>query len=780
MKQVRSGRYTKKITRSHAAKRTGKRYFKWFWRLDRKRKIMVIATPFLIFLIATPVLTYLYYARDISDQERLMNRNNTGVVFLDKSGKTFYSVGQAEQRELVPLDSISDDTENALIASEDKEFYRHPVFNPVSIFRAAFTRYGGGSTISQQLAKNTLLSADRSFLRKYQELFMSIAIEQQYSKAEILEMYLNSVYFGENSFGIKDAAKTYFGKTPAQLNTAESAMLIGLLPAPSSYSPISGNKEYARERQVEVLSRMKREGYIDESKESTALKQKLTYAEQDDQYADAPHYVEMVMKELSDKYGYEKVIRSGYRVTTSLDSKLQKSLEKNIQANMEYIKSNNGSNASAVAIDPSNGQIRALVGSANYKNKKWGKVNMATTPRQPASTFKTLYYAGALADGVITPATVLDDKAINIDGWQPQNADRSFRGKVTVRKAISNSLNIPSIEVMQKYGVARSVKQAKALGVTSLDEKRDYGLPLAIGSGEVPLVEMTNAYATLADKGEMHQTSMIISIKNKFDKQIFTAEQSAPSRAISQAGAFMISDILSDNSARANIFGSSLTVPGHTAAVKTGTTDDSKDALTIGYTPSLAIGVWVGNNDNESMYSGGTAMAGPIWKNTMIEALEAKPDQKFDKPSNVVARSTCYGSYGIATNSEQSGTFEEYYLSSALPTKTCTPEKPKLIKICETSTGKTKEIEEDDFNSKLQSKDLEKCKPKEKKPISIEVCEIATGEIVTIDQTAFDASKYSKDTSSCEPPEEDPDPDETTPVETTGSTPRRLPLPGSF
>lgn len=768
-KQVRRGKYTRKVSRTDTIKQSLQRRYKWFKGLSTKKKVAVIAAPILAALIIIPIATYFYYARDISDQERLMNRNNTGVVFLDKNEKTFYSVGRSKQQDLVPLDKISDDMENALVAAEDKDFYNHGGFSILSIMRALFTNLSngdltayGGSTLTQQLAKNTLLSSNKTFLRKYQELAVSIAIEQQYSKDEILGMYLNSVYFGENSFGIQDAAKTYFNKSPAELNLAESAMLVGLLPAPSAYSPISGNQEYARERQTEVLNRMVQNGYITEAERDEALDVKLTYAKQSSEPSIAPHFVEMVLDELSEKYGYEEVMRSGYQVKTTLDTETQKSLNANLQANMPYIEANNGTNASGVAIDPKTGQVLALVGSADYNNEDWGKVNMATTARQPGSTFKAIYYAGALAEGVITPATVLKDKPINIDGYQPQNADRTFRGDVTVRDAINLSLNIPSIEVMQKYGIDKSIQQAKDLGISALDDERDYGLPLAIGSGEVPLLQMTNAYAAFANQGQLTDTSMILSIKDKYNKQIFLAKQPKSTQGISQAGAFLISDILSDNNAKAPIFGDSLVVSGHTTAVKTGTTDENRDALTIGYTPSLAIGVWVGNNDNEIMYNGGSGMAGPIWRGTMSDMLANKPNEQFEKPVSVVQRSTCFSNYGLATNTITNGTFDEYYLSSALPTKTCEPKEP-MIEVCETETGEVIRIKESDFDNKIHSKNTRNCEKPEEEPTTIEVCDLETGEVVTIDEEEFDETRYSKDTETCAPPEGPPDGGSTSP-----------------
>ncbi|MBI3889249.1 transglycosylase domain-containing protein [Candidatus Saccharibacteria bacterium] len=323
---VRQGKFTKRVTPAQHAKRQARRRFRWLRSLSWKKRFLYFGTPVLAFLIVTPMITYLYFARDISDQERLMNRNNTGVV--------------------------------------------------------------------------------------------PIAIEQTYSKDQILDMYLNSAFFGGNSFGIEDAAVTYFGKKPADLTLGESAMLIGILPAPNAYSPLYGNMEYAKERQNTVLKRMLDNGVITEQEKDAALAEALPL-QPVTALADsskAPHYTEMVMKELYDKYGEEKVTRSGYQVTTTLDMNVQNQLQAAIDANMRTINRNGGSNASAVAIDPSTGEVRGLIGSYNWNDENFGKVNMVTTARQPGSSFKPIYYSQALADGTITPATILHDKKTDFGG----------------------------------------------------------------------------------------------------------------------------------------------------------------------------------------------------------------------------------------------------------------------------------------------------------------------------------------------------------------------------
>lgn len=746
---VRMNRYTNLAhnkPKAHAAKTPKKKgLIGWFLGLSRKKKILVLATPVVAFLILVPLITYIILANDIDDPERLMNRNNTGIVLEDMNGKAFYSVGKAEHRDQIPLDQISDTMKNALIASEDHDFYKHGGFSVTGTVRALFTGVGGGSTLTQQLVKNTLLSDQHSYIRKYQELFMSIAVEQHYSKDQILDMYLNSVFFGENAFGIEDAAKLYFGKAPKDLDLAESAMLVGVLPAPNAYSPISGNATYAKERQTTVLSRMVTNGYITEAQKTAALAEPLTYASTPQSINSvAPHFAQMVIDELSQKYGYETVMRSGYQVKTTLDLTAQQDLVNSVNAGMTHINAMGGSNASGIVIDPTTGDIRALVGSADYNNTSWGKVNMVTTARQPGSSFKPIYYSYALANGTITPATVLQDKVIDFGGgYVPRDADHNetSRGQVTVRQALDWSLNIPSIHVMQSYGVSNTLQAAKNLGITSIDPSKDYGLTLALGAAEVPLEQMANAYAAFANQGQQYPLSTIEQVEDKYGKNIFESKP-VGKQVISKQGAYLLSNILSDNKTRSHIFGSSLTVSGHTVAVKTGTTNDDKDAWTIGYNPQYVVGVWVGNNDNTTMLSGGSDMAGPIWRNTMTDLLSGEKDVPFTVPSSIVQRQVCTGSGGLADKAGPN-TYTEYFMSGALPTTSCQAT-PTMINVCDLQSGKVVSIDESTFDSSKQSKDTSNCKPPTE-----QVCDLSTGKIDTINTSDFDSSKYSTDTSNC-------------------------------
>lgn len=679
------------MSASQQVKRHVKKRFRWWRQLSWKKRILVVGGPILAFLILTPILTYLYFARDISDMNRLMNRNNTGIVLYANDGKTpIYTEGHAIHSDLVPLTQISPDMQHALIASEDKNFYQNK--GGVSILGTLRAVYGyvingggsfGGSTITEQLAKITLLGSNRSFLRQFQALSIAVAIENTYTKDQILDMYLNSVYFGENSFGIQDAAKTYFGTTPDKLDLAQSAMLIGVLPAPSAYSPISGNPTYAKERQDTVLSRMVTNDYITNAQKAAAEAEQLTYqpAQSPINSSIAPHFAQMVLDELYAKYGGEEAVtRSGYQVTTTLDANVQNQLNAAVAGNMKTINAYGGHNAAAVAIDPTNGEVRGLVGSYDWNDPNYGKVNVVTSLRQPGSSFKPIYYSQALANGTITPATVLQDVPMNFNGYQPLDADKKFRGDVTVRTALNESLNIPSVEVMQKVGISTAINDAQKLGITSITQNNNYGLSLALGSAEVTPLQMTNVYAAFADGGQQFNNTTIKTIQDKYNDQVFKSSETAK-QVITPQGAFLISNILSDNAAKAPVFGNTLvtydakTRAVKTVAVKTGTTNDDRDAWTIGYTPQLAIGVWVGNNDNTVMQNGSSIMAGPIFTKAMGSIL-AGVDTSFPIPSGVVQKNICTSNHGMAESAVKGQTYLEWFLATALPTTNCTASSP--------------------------------------------------------------------------------------------------------
>lgn len=670
---MRQGRYTKKPSRIRRVRRR----WHWFWRLSLRQKLLVIGLPIVALLIIVPLITYALLARDISDPERLMNRNNTGVELLDINDVAFYSSGTSKPLKRLKLSEISTVTTDALVSSEDKDFYKHSGVSIRGLVAALYANVAsrdatayGGSTLTQQLVKNTLLTSNKNFFRKYQEVAMAIAVDRQYSKEEILDLYINSVYFGEGAFGIDEAAKIYFGKAAKDLTLAEASMLIGVLPAPSAYSPINGDLAKAKVQQERVLRRMVEDKKITEAQKQEALAVQLTYASvQEETISKAPHFVEMVIAELEKKYGEETVKRSGYRVKTTLNLAWQEQAEQIVRDQTAINARSGGRNAAMVAIDPKNGEIRALVGSADYANEQFGKFNVAISPRQPGSSFKPIYFTEALNQRQITPATIMKDEATDFGGYKPDNFDFRFRGDITVRNALAQSLNIPAVKVMDGLGVSNAIETAQRMGISTITKEQDYGLSLALGAAEATPLAMTNAYAAFAAGGQQYEPTTIRQIENKYGENMYT-NNIRPKRVQSEQASYLMSSILSDNAARAPTFGSSLNIAGRQVAVKTGSTDNNHDAWTIGYTPSLAVGVWVGNNENEAMSSGGSAMAGPIWRKSMTTFLGDTRVEEFPRPGGIVEIAICK-SNGLRATGSASNTYNEVFLSGTLPTGSC-------------------------------------------------------------------------------------------------------------
>ncbi len=647
-----------------------------------RRRVMQLAIIGAIVLIAIPLVTYAYYARDIGNRERLMNRNNTGLVLKDRSGTVFYSSGVRSSTDNVPLSAISDDVEKAAVASEDKDFYHHHGFSVRGTGRAMLDNLlhhnasrAGGSTITQQLVKNKLLGSQKNYLRKYQEVAMAVAVERAYDKNDILDMYLNSAYFGDGAFGIDDAAHTYFAKSAANLNLAESSMLVGLLPAPTAYSPVTGDKALAKRMQANVLRKMVATGKITSQQQQAALNTQLSYSNDAKKGGAlyAQHFADMVTDELNKKYGEERVKRSGFTVTTTLDLSMQKTAEQIIKEQVALTTSRGGKNAGLVSIDPKNGQVRALVGSVDYYNKDFGQVNMATALRQPGSSFKPIYYSDAIDRGLVTAATILDDKPTTFGGtYSPHNYDNSYKGKMAVRNALAESRNIPAVQVMQKEGVSNAVKAANRMGITTVNDPNKYGLSLALGTAEVQLLQSTSAYTSFANQGQHYSPVLFTSVTDKYGKTILKPQSPKASKVLSPEAAYIIDSILSDTSARAPTYGTSLNISGHTVALKTGTTNDSRDAWTIGFTPSIVTGVWLGNNENKPMIGlAGGSGAGAIWKRVMTSYLHGKANENFTKPNDIVTIGVCIGTELRADSNSGSGIRTEYFKPGTEPQGSC-------------------------------------------------------------------------------------------------------------
>lgn len=674
-------------------------------------------------LLLIPIFTYIYFASDLKDKETITSRSKTGLTLTDDEGKTFFTFYQPKEVTYIPLSDISKNIQEAVISSEDRNFYTNPGFSLTGMGRAFIRNFlagrivEGGSTISQELVKIALLNSERTVLRKYQELVLATELNRRFSKDDILEMYLNSVYFGEGAFGIENAAQAYFGIPAKELNLAQSALLIGLLPAPSAYSPLSNDPEIALRKQRQVLNAMVEEKYITQEQADTAANTPMVYHPivKEGTNILAPHFALYVKDQLIKKYGEERIIREGFKVKTTLHTPWQDYAEQAVKTQIQYLQRNNASNGAVIAIDPKTGEIKVMVGSYDWNDEKFGTANMTLHPRQPGSSFKPFIYADALEQKIITPATMLKDEPISYGSYKPENYDKTTRGEVTVRRALANSLNIPAVEVMNMVGVPSGLKMAKNLGITTLgNDATKYGLSLVLGSGEVKLLELTNAYAVFADQGVYHSPTAIIEIKNKYDRVLdtndkgffsfitdffapitnfFTGNTTTGKRqALSDDTAYLISSILSDNRARAEEFGGSLTI-SRMAAVKTGTTNDYRDALTVGYTPSLVVGVWVGNNDNTPMDNiAGSLGAAPIWRNLMNTFLAGTAIESFIKPASIVSIPLCLTPGPISSTSAMT----EYFIRGTEPEACSTPTPFPTTKPSDTPTpGPTGEPTDD-------------------------------------------------------------------------------------
>lgn len=637
-----------------------------------KGSIVYLALAILSILIVVPVTTYVYFAKDLQDKERIINRNDIGISLFDQNNKLFFNFYNAKNETYAPLSSISIFMQKAVIAAEDRNFYQNPGFSIQGIFRAFFVNLmarrieEGGSTITQQLVKISLLNPKRDFIRKYQEVVLAYEINRRYSKNEILEMYLNSAYFGEGAFGAESAAKIYFNKNAKDLTLGESSLLIGLLPAPSALSPLSNNPSRAKEKQKIVLREMTEMKLITKEQANFAYSQPLEYNINNKEInVLAPHFALMVRDTLIKEYGEEFVARSGFKVKTTLNREWQIYAENVAKTYVEKLKQNNASNGAIVVVSPQTGEIKVMVGSIDWYNTDFGKFNMAIAPRSPGSSFKPIIYANAFERKLITPATILQDKPTTFPiNYQPQNYDRRFRGAITVRKALANSLNVPAVEVMQRVGIENGIEMAHRLGITTLNNPSDFGLALALGAGEVKLLDLTGVYSVFANSGIKNAPTAILEVKDKYDNVIYAYEPK-PERVMGEDVAYLISSILSDNNARVETFGNLLTI-NREAAVKTGTAENYRDSLTMGYVPNLAIGVWVGNNDNSPMDNvAGSIGAAPIWKDLMEHFSRDLPFVTFQKPDSVIS---CYG----LKTSSTSASLTEYFIAGTQPSSGCT------------------------------------------------------------------------------------------------------------
>lgn len=653
------------------------------------KKLMVLtylATACLIGVVAflgIATVVFIIFSYQLPSPDKLLNRSQElSTKVLDRTGKPIYEVYGEKNRELVELKDIAQNLQHATLATEDADFYVHSGFSPRGMTRAVRNVFLGaslqsGSTLTQQVVKNTLLSQEQTITRKIKEFILALQLESKYSKDEILQMYLNETPYGGQNYGVLTSAKAYFNKAPKDLSLAEAAYLAGLPQSPSVYSYYSSDPSKGLARKDYVLYLMNVRGwmgvdgkrhYISKEEYESAKQVELQFERGHASFL-APHFVFYVKELLAQKYGEARVEGGGLIVTTTLDLAVQELAERIVKEEVAKAKNLDVGNGSLVVLDPKNGQILAMVGSKDYfaDPEPEGCVSGATGPgscvfdpnlnvalalRQPGSSIKPITYATLLTKGYTASFPFMDVPTTfeNMAGqkvYKVVNYDGTFRGPMSLRKALGNSLNVPAVKALKLAGITNMVEQAKKMGITSFSRAEGYGLALTLGGGETKLLEMTGAFSVFPAKGMFRQPEAVLEVRDAGGGMLYKWADTGGTRALSEDVAFLVSDILSDDGARSEAFGfgSLLAIPGHEVAVKTGTTDDKRDNYAIGFTPYVVAGAWVGNNNNDKMnpyLSSGITGATPIYNRFMKEYIKLyygvdtkKPLEKFEPPKTV-------------------------------------------------------------------------------------------------------------------------------------------------
>ena len=627
--------------------------------LKHKKKYLRVLLPVFIILAGLLIATYFFILKDLPLPTKL-NSSNTpqSTQIFDRNQKLLYTIYSAKNQTFIPLSSIPKQMQQATIAIEDKDFYSHGAIDFRAIFRSLISiivhkELQGGSTLTQQLVKNSLLTPERTITRKIREIILSFATEVLYPKNKILEMYLNQIPYGGTSYGIEAASQTYFGKSARDLDLAQSALLAGLPEAPTTNSPFGSHPEFAKQRQELILNKMFEQKYITQKQMNSAIKETLKF-EKFSSNISAPHFVLYIKDLLIKKYGEKTVGEGGLQVTTSLDSQIQEETQNIVTQNVDKLQGYHVTNGSALVTNPATGEILAMVGSKDYFDEKIdGNVNITLSLRQPGSSIKPINYAVGLIRGY-TGATAFVDMPICFptnEGKQycPVNYDGKWQGVIQMRYALGNSINIPAIKMLKVNGVPAMIATASAMGITTFTEPEKYGLSLTLGGGEVTMLEMAEAFGVFANNGYKINLHPILKITDNHGKVI--DEYNPPpspifgKKILPEGVSFIISDILADNNARLLEFGSnsSLRIPNQTVSVKTGTTNDLRDNWTIGYTPDFVVASWVGNNDNTPMsnIASGITGAAPIWHDIMSYLLEDKTPHPISRPPSVIQKKVC-------------------------------------------------------------------------------------------------------------------------------------------
>jgi len=660
----------------------------------QKYKLIILAAVILIGAAAFAILLF-----SLPSPKRLAtNFYPASTEIYDRNGKLLYEIYTDVNRLPIKLSDLPKSLINATLAAEDKNFYQHHGFDFKGIVRALFNTLfkrslQGGSTITQQLVKNALLTQKRTLSRKIKEALLAVLTEIIYSKDEILEMYFNQTPYGGTAYGVEAAARTFFGKSAKDLNLAESALLAGLPAAPTSYSPFV-HPDRAKIKQEIVLARMQELKMINEDEFKAATEEKINFASPGAKIK-APHFVFYIKEQLVELFGERFVDQGGLKVTTTLDLDIQSFVENTVKEEVEKLIKAKATNGAALVTNPKTGEILAMIGSKNYfADDIDGKFNVTTALRQPGSAIKPLNYATGLELGKVTPATIFSDTATCFTGgpkiYCPKNYDNLFHGAVGLRFALGNSFNLPAVKMLALNGLETFIASASAAGLESLGNRpaSDFGLSLTLGGGEVKMTEMATAFGVFANSGSKVNLTSIFKVEDRSGKILKEYQKKSEKRVFSKETAYLISHILLDNNARAAAFGggSSLVIKNHPeVSVKTGTTNDKRDNWTIGFTPSNLTVVWVGNNDNKPMgaVASGITGASPIWNKIMTFLLEGKDQEWPVKPAKITGASVCNLTGAPPLSGETCDTRYEFFISGTIPA----PKPQRLPLLIDKDTG---------------------------------------------------------------------------------------------
>ena len=669
-------------------------------------KLTPLKTTIYILFLTIFISFYFLILKDLPKPTDLNTRQTTlSTKIYDRHQTLLFTFYKDQNRSLISLNDIPDHFKLATLAIEDSNFYKHKGFSLSGIIRSLKQiifnqQLQGGSTITQQLIKNALLTPERTLQRKLKELILTLEVEFLFSKEEILEMYFNEVSYGGTAYGAEQAAQTYFAKSIKDISLAEAALLAGLPASPTTYSPFGSNPYLSIKRQHQVLNRMVEEKYIAPLEAKLAKQQKIRLAPQ---YTNikAPHFVMYIKNLLVQQYGESMVEQGGLSVTTSLDLNIQKIAQDIVTQEINNLFPLNITNGAALVTNPQTGEILAMVGSRNYfDTERDGQVNLTTSLRQPGSAIKPVNYSFALENGY-TAASVIQDTPVVYDlpgskPYAPVNYDNKFHGNVTLRSALANSYNVPAVKILASYGVEKMIEQGKKLGITTWNQPERYGLSLTLGGAEVTMTDMSVVFGTLANQGlkvNLHPILKVANSTNKILMDFYCEDISKitlpepveaatqhvscrPDPVLNPYTAYILTDILSDSYARAQAFGLSsyLNIPNHQVAVKTGTTNDKRDNWTIGYTTDYLVAAWVGNNDNSPMsnVASGITGASPIWNKIITKLLKDQSSHQFTPPDNLVKANICTITGQLTCKGCPTKT--EYFIPGTEPKIHCKPE----------------------------------------------------------------------------------------------------------